>query len=181
MIGAVFGRFQPFHKHHLRYIQSALRMTDFLYIGISNPDPSSNKQVISNPHRSLDSANPCMYFERLHMIQNSLKSEGVKDEKYSIVPFPVNRIDLIKHYMPLDVTYLLVIYDEWGEEKKEILENANCLVQVIARKTLQTKGISATTIREKIAAHDRWEHLVTKSTELVIKQYNIDSRIEAML
>ena len=40
-IVAVHGRFQPFHVGHLEYVQLALGLGRFCYVGITNPDPAA--------------------------------------------------------------------------------------------------------------------------------------------
>ncbi|MCJ2533679.1 MAG: nicotinamide-nucleotide adenylyltransferase, partial [Candidatus Thermoplasmatota archaeon] len=68
------GRFQPFHKGHLRFLQSICNQYDEIIIGIG-----------SSQYRNT-SENPFSHDERKMMIEKSLNAVGVTN--YRIVTIP---------------------------------------------------------------------------------------------
>lgn len=77
MTTALFiGRFQPFHKGHLKAILDLLKNSDKVIIGIGSSQYAKTKD------------NPFSAEERVKMIRSSLDDEGVSDEAYEIVKIP---------------------------------------------------------------------------------------------
>lgn len=112
--GVIHGRFQVFHNDHLRYLLAGKARCCRLVVGITNPDPSLTAADDSDRERHKDSANPLTYFERYVMIREVLSEAGLAESEFSLVPLPVNRPDLYRFYVPMDGTFFLTIYDEWG-------------------------------------------------------------------
>lgn len=166
--GVVHGRFQPFHNDHLKFVLAALEKTEVLYIGITNPDPSSTKFDAADPKRSADSANPFTFYERLEMIRESLLGLGVEVDRFRIVPFPINIPELWEHYAPPEATYFMTIYDAWGEKKFSMLKEKGLPTELLWRKDIADKGINATQVRDHIKAGTAWEHLVPAGTFHII-------------
>jgi nicotinamide mononucleotide adenylyltransferase len=176
-IGAIHGRFQPFHLDHMNYIISGLKMVDFMYIGITNPDPTLTKTDSTDTNRSLSSSNPCTYYERLLMAQGALFDYGYKPDQFCIVPFPINIPDLWQYYVPPKATYFVSIYDEWGEKKLSLFQSNGLKTDILYRKSLEDKGICGSEVRLRIAQNNNWEELLPQSTIQVIKEFNIQERI----
>ena len=76
MRGLLIGRYQPFHKGHLEIIKNILKEVDDLIIGIGSAQVS----------HTLD--NPFTAGERMTMVSNALKAEGLTERCYYIIPIP---------------------------------------------------------------------------------------------
>jgi nicotinamide-nucleotide adenylyltransferase len=115
--GVIHGRFQVLHNDHLTYLLAGKERCSHLVVGITNPDPTLTRDDPADPHRSLPGSNPLTYYERYLMVTSALIEAGLGFREFSVVPFPVNLPDLYRHYVPLDATFFLTIYDPWGEKK----------------------------------------------------------------
>ena len=71
------------HLGHMEYLLEAKKLCKHLVIGISNPDPGVIKFDEACPHRSLDTANPLTYYERLEMIVGAMTEAGVDRSEVS--------------------------------------------------------------------------------------------------
>lgn len=175
--GLVCGRFQVFHKDHLKYILAAKKYCDYLLVGITSPDPSLSPAESADVNRGKRTSNPCTYYERMQMIKAALRGEGLSDEEFDVVPFPIGRPELIPCYVPDDITCYITIYDAWGENKKIRLEKLGYDVQVLWHVSPEEKGISASEIRTAIASGKSWKHLVPPEVYEYMVQCGIDIRI----
>jgi cytidyltransferase-like protein len=120
-IAAVHGRFQPFHCGHLEYALRAYSLCDLLYIGITNSEPSHIRRDEASEHRHLPEANPFPFYVRMDMIIGSMIEAGASISKLRVVPFPINRPELITNYVPPTATHYVSVFDAWGERKISIL------------------------------------------------------------
>jgi cytidyltransferase-like protein len=174
-IGVVHGRFQPLHLGHLNdYILLAKKECDFIYIGITNPDPSHTKDSNVNPSRSKPENNPFTYVERLIMIKDALIEAGLTQEQFDIIPFPINFPHLIEYYVPKNAVHYMTIFDEWGKIKKVELEKQGLDVKVLFDKPLEDKLISSTLIRKLIINEDsNWKGFVPKAVARILAKKGI--------
>jgi len=178
MIGVIHGRFQPFHLDHLKYALAAKEKCDYLLIGITNPDPFLTADDQVDLHRSLQSANPFTYYERLVIVRESLLEAGLNYTSFDIVPLPINIPELIKFYIPSDAIHFLTIYDDWGKRKYELLNSLGLNVEVLWTKSLHEKGITASDVRSKIIHGLPWEYLCPPAAVGIIKSMGLDKRIK---
>ena len=156
------GRFQPFHKGHLKVIENILKDFDEVIIGIGS---SQYSNTIDNPFSSE---------ERVKMIEGSLKEEGFK--QYSIVLIP----DI--HNPPKWVDHVLSIVSDF-----DVVVANNSFTQELFRKksfkTIKTpffnkNSFSGKTIRRQIADGENWEESVPKSVSRIIYEINGVKRIK---
>lgn len=178
--GIVHGRFQIFHLDHLKYVLAAKERCRHLVIGITNPDPTLTRTDPADPLRSLPEANPLTYFERQAIIRAAVVASGFSAEQYSIVPLPVNFPELYRYYLPLDATFYLTIYDAWGRRKLSLFQSLGLKVEVLWVKAPEEKGISSTDVRRRIAAGEKWEHLVPPSVASVMKEMGITEKLKVL-
>lgn len=75
-IGAIVGRFQPFHNGHLQLILTIFSEVDFIKIGIGSSQYSNTMY------------NPFSYDERKEFIIRSLRSVNIGSDRYEIYPLP---------------------------------------------------------------------------------------------
>ena len=180
-VGVIHGRFQPFHKDHLVYALEAFSRCDFLFIGITNPDAQEMIFQASDPKRSLNISNPFTFWQRALLIQASLDEAGVPPDKFCIVPFPLNHAELLKYYVPLDARFYMTIYDDWGRHKHDLLSSLGLDVKVLWERDLTHKGITGTSIRQRIATGEPWETLVPKAVADAMKEMALDAKIRAIM
>ncbi len=176
-IGVVHGRFQLLHNDHVKYIMSGMQKCRHLIIGICNPDVSRTSFSAANPHRSSKEANPFSYYERYQMIKGTLLDIGVELTKFDIVPFPINFPQLIFDYVPVNAKYYMTIYDEWGIEKKKILENLGCDIEVLWHVGIDKKGISGTHVRHLIVSNEEWKDFVPNYVYKYVKSNHLEEKI----
>ena len=175
--GVIHGRFQILHNDHLKYLLAGKARCRHMVVGITNPDPTLTRDDPADPQRSLLAANPLTYFERYLMVQAALLEAELTVTEFSIVPFPINLPELYSHYVPMDSTFFLTIYDEWGERKLQHFQNLGLNIEILWRKPRGQKGLTSTEIREKIVRHEPWEHLVPPSTAVLMNHWAIPSRL----
>ena len=179
-VGVIHGRFQVLHHDHLKYLMAGKARCRHLVVGITNPDPTLTRDDPADPQRSQPTANPLSYFERYIMIQATLLDAGLESSNFSIVPFPINLPELWGHYVPLDGTFFLTIYDQWGRRKLAQFKERGLKTEVLWEKTLDEKGLRASDIRKRMAEGSSWAHLVPKSTEILMRRWNIPERLHKL-
>ena len=175
--GVIHGRFQILHNDHLKYLMAGKARCRHMVVGITNPDPSLTRDDPADPLRSLPFANPLTYFERYRMVQAALLEAELKVSEFSIVPFPINLPDLYSHYVPMDSTFFLTIYDEWGARKLQYFRDLGLTIEILWKKQRDQKGLTSTEIRERMVRLEPWEHLVPPSTAVLMKQWAIPLRL----
>jgi len=177
-LGVIHGRFQILHNDHIKYLLAGKQLCNHLVVGITNPDPSLTKDSEVNPHRSIPITNPLTYYERYVMIQAVLLEQNLKFSEFSIVPFPINVPELIKYYVPIDAVFFLTIYDDWGQQKKQILESLGLKIHVLWEITLENKGLSSSDIREAMIQGKPWEHFLPIKVIKLMKEWEIPLRLK---
>lgn len=177
--GIVFGRFQMLHLGHMEYLLEAKKLCKHLVIGISNPDPGAIKYDEACPHRSLDAANPLTFYERLQMIDGAMTEAGVDRSEFTIVPMPINYPDRIRYYVPEDGEFLLTIYDDWGMERKKIIEGLGYPVTILWTREDSSRVSSGTEIRQMMMEGKDWSHLAPPSVFRFAEEHKLADRIRA--
>jgi nicotinamide-nucleotide adenylyltransferase len=169
--GVIHGRFQILHNDHLKYLLAGKARCQHLVVGITNPDPCQTSENAADPERSSDQANPFTYFQRYQMVRAALTGSRLEEKQFSVVPFPINFPERYQYYVPLDATFFLTIYDQWGERKLEMFQALGLTTEVLWRRTPATKGLSATDIRKKVADNDpSWQQLVPPGVAEIINR-----------
>jgi len=180
VVGVIHGRFQVFHNDHLKYVLAGKTRCRHLIVGITNPDPVLTRDDRTDPQRSDPASNPLTYYERYVMVRDVLIEAGLHYSEFSIVPFPVNLPELYRYYVPLDATFYLAIYDDWGRRKLEQFRSAGLKTEVLWMRSLDEKGLRAGDIRIKMASGNAWEHLVPHQTARLMKSWAIPERIRKL-
>ncbi len=177
-IGVIHGRFQMLHMGHMEYLLAGKSRCERLIIGICNPDISLTEYNEACPHRSTMQANPLTYFERYEMIKGAMLEAG--QTNFDIVPFPINRPELILNYAPRDAKYYMTIYDKWGEEKRRLLSSIGCDVEVMWYRSDADRFTSGTEVRRRIISGENWAELVPNFVYDYVLEHKIDERIRAI-
>lgn len=158
------GRFQPLHSGHVSAIKEALSGYDELVI------------VVGSAQENITARNPLTAGERVEMVSLALKEAGVFDKCY-IVPVPDTPESglwparCLSYSPAVDAVFS-------GNDYVELLFRQQG-AKVIRQKLVD--GISATLVREKIAAGDKsWEKQVPACVAKFLKSQKLDSRIRAL-
>lgn len=178
-VGVIHGRFQGLHKGHLEYLLEGKKRCEKLIIGITNYTCNEKSEHISkiDTHRLNPSDNPFTFYERLEMIRVALLAEGINEEEFRIVPFPIEKQDQIFNFVPRDAVFFITIYDNWGREKLKILKTLGLSVEVMWERSLEQKPISGSLLRKKISHGEEWEYLVPTAVASYIKEHNLCKKI----
>ncbi len=173
--GMVHGRFQPFHAGHLHYALEALRRSEHMIIGITNPDPSETQVEAEDTQRHTPEANPFTFFERQWMIRAALLEAAIELRRVSIVPFPIHAPERWVYYCPKETVQFIRVFSEWGQEKVARLQAAGWQVEVLEPGA--TKQESGSTVRRCLSQGQGWEQLVPSSVGAVLKQIGAPERL----
>jgi nicotinamide mononucleotide adenylyltransferase len=179
-VGVIHGRFQVLHNDHLTYLLAGKARCDHLVVGITNPDPILSREDEADPIRSTLLANPLTYFERYTMVIAALIEEGVVGHTFSVVPFPINLPELYRYYVPMEAVFFVTICDKWGDRKHELLTGQGLNVEVMWRRTPDTKGLTGADVRNRMVRAEPWEHLVPRSTARLLAKWNIVDRLREL-
>ena len=177
--GVIHGRFQILHNDHLAYLLAGKAECEHLVVGITNPDPSLTARDDSDLERSDPRANPLTFYERLLLVKCALVDAGVGESEFSITPLPINFPEYYSAYVPMQATFFLTIYDEWGRRKLERFQSLGLKTRVLWEGTPETKGLSGQDIRLAMSAGRPWEHFVPKSTAALCKAWRLQERLRA--
>ena len=158
-LGVVCGRFQPFHLGHAEYVKAAKGFCKVLLVGITNPDLSDLQVELTSLHRSEVHANPFNYFERMLMIRGCLHELGIDDAQVFFTPLPITEPGRLQHYIPRFAVNFLTIYDSWGERRQKLFEEAGLKVNVLWKRSDQTRITSGSEIRRRMRSDMAWTRL----------------------
>ncbi|MEM7281820.1 MAG: cytidyltransferase [Pseudomonadota bacterium] len=167
---AVTGRFQPFHIDHLDLVVHGLTLAERVIIGITNPDPRSFVALPENDHRHLTGANPFTYYERHEIVCASFEAADISNDKYTIVPFPIDVPEVWTSYIPQSVPQLVRCYSVWEEEKVRRFRDAG-YETVVIHGNPSTK-ISGTDIRVAMEAGESWQQWICPGGLKVLREYS---------
>ena len=161
--GIFVGRFQPFHKGHLKVAKDILEKVDELVIVVGSAQYS---------HR-LD--NPFTAGERITMIRRAMEEGGIQPSKYWILPVPDVYVHMI--WVAQVVGYspkFDVVYTNEPLSRRLFIEAG---FKVEAVPFHKRRIYSATEIRKRILNGENWEGLVPKSVAIFIKEIDGVARL----
>ena len=176
--GVAHGRFQLFHVDHLKYVLAAKERCRHIVVAITNPDPTLTKFEPADPHRSAEVDNPLTFYERYVMSRETLLDQGLEFREFSLVPLPINFPELYRYYVPMDATFFLTIYDEWGERKLRLFQSLGLKVEILWRRPQSAKGLTASAIRRMMGLGQPWEHLVPAAVARLVREMELLQRLK---
>lgn len=155
--GLFIGRFQPFHFGHLSVIETILKETDRLIIGIGSSQYEGHEE------------NPYSASLRREMIEAALRDAGVPPEKYSIVEIPD-----INNYpaWPKHVRTLTGPFDALWTGSAIVRDLFEMHDKTEIHWIVPTLKISATDIRAKLKAGESIQGLVPPAVERILIEQN---------
>jgi cytidyltransferase-like protein len=163
-IGAIHGRFQPFHNGHMEYFKQAKEQCEKIVVGITNPDPKLTGVDSTNLNRSELRNNPFSYWQRYEIITSALLEEGYSREEFDIVPFPINFPELIQYYVPKDAIHFTRIFEPWNHKKVELLRAQGHELIILFDGTEEDKKVVGTNVRNKIINKEDYSKDLPKGT-----------------
>lgn len=179
--GVIHGRFQILHNDHLKYLLAGKSQCRHLVVGITNPCPELTRNEAEDSTRSSMSANPLTYYERSRMVTDVLSEAGVDRADFSVVPLPINMPDQYQYFVPMDATFYLTIYDDWGRKKLEYFQSLGLDTHILWERPLSEKGISATDVRTRIREGREWRSMVPEATAGLMDSLKIGERLAQLL
>ncbi|MCS7097774.1 MAG: nicotinamide-nucleotide adenylyltransferase [Candidatus Methanomethyliaceae archaeon] len=154
MRGLIIGRYQPFHKGHLEVVKCVLKEVDDLIIGIGSAQISHTLE------------NPFTAGERITMISEALKEEGLKCHYIIPIPDIWNNSLWVKHVIALTPSFN-VVYTGNPLARRLFMEEG---VEVREVPMFDRRKYSGTEIRRRMIMGEDWESLVPPAVARVIKQ-----------
>ena len=154
--GVFVGRFQPFHKGHLKAVKDILAKVDELVMVVGSSQYS---------HR-LD--NPFTTGERITMIRRAMKEEGISPSKYWMVPVPDVHVHMIWVAQVIGYTPKFdIVYTNDPLTRRLFIEAGYNVKPVPFHKR---EIYSSTEIRKRMLSGEGWEELVPESVTEFIKE-----------
>lgn len=157
------GRFQPMHIGHLDAIEWILEKYRKIII------------VIGSSQESRTEENPFTFEERKEIIENTLKSEGIKEDRYEIIGIPDVYNDKAWVGMILDRAVFDIVFtrNPWTER---CFKELNIPVE----KHPLFGDISASQIRKIMREGKEWKRLVPREVERIIKRIDLKERFKLL-
>lgn len=156
------GRFQPFHKGHLKVIKKILEDFDEVIIGIGS---SQYSDTFDNPFSGE---------ERKKMIEESLNKEGIKNYEIFMIPDVHNPPNWVDHVLSIVPDFDSVVSNNEFTQKLFKKKGFNTKKTELFDKTIY----SGKKIRNLIADGKKWEEFVPKSVSSMIYEINGVKRIK---
>lgn len=154
--GVFVGRFQPFHKGHLKAVKDILGKVDELVIVVGSSQYS----------HALD--NPFTTGERITMIRRAMEEAGISPAKYWIIPVPDLHVHMIWVAQVIGHTPKFdIVYTNEPLTRRLFIE-ADYNVKPVPFHKRET--YSSTEIRERMLGSGDWEELVPESVAEFIKK-----------
>ncbi len=166
MRGLMMGRFQPFHLGHLDLVKQILSECDEVIIAIT----SSQFNYLEK--------DPFTASERIEMIYQSLKDNGVDLSRCFIIPIE-NQFNVATwtSYLNSTLPQFDKVYS--GNEYVSMLF-ADTGIQVITPKFLERKQYNATRIRNLMIEDQNWQSLVPPVVANLIKKIKGVDRLKTI-
>jgi nicotinamide-nucleotide adenylyltransferase len=158
------GRFQPFHKGHLKIIKEASKNYNEVIIGIGSSQYSNTAE------------NPFTDDERKKMIIRSLEDEGIENCKVVYIPDIHNPPKWVDHVLSITSEFDVVLSN--NDFTKQLFSDRGFLVK--KTKLYDKKRYSGKVIRGRIKNDEKWENLVPKKVLKIIKYVDGIKRIKSL-
>ena len=163
VVGAMIGRFQPFHLGHLHAVKYCLSKTSELVIILGS---ALTSHTVRNPFTSR---------ERIQMITLALTEAKIPREKYTVIPVP----DIRKHSLwvslvesltpPFSIVFsndslTQILFKERGYDVREI-------------PLLKREIFSGEEFRRRVIRGEDWAKIVSSSVAKFLEEKNLLERV----
>lgn len=161
--GLFVGRFQPFHKGHLKAIKEVLKQVEELVI------------VIGSAQYSHNILNPFTAGERIVMIRRALEETNIKNSRIWIVPVPDVHLHMLwvsalEGYTP----HFDIVFSNEPLTKRLFTEKKYKVKRI---KFFERKKYNSTIIRKKMLNDESWIKFVPMKVVEFIKKIDGVNRI----
>ncbi len=164
----------PFHLGHLELALAALDRCVFLWIGLVGPVPGTRP---GSSARLLSPEQPLTYHERQFMITRTLVAEGVPQQRFGCVPFPLAAPLSLPYFLDPGVT-CFVPAGEAAEETGTLLERAGFPVEILDS---QRSGEESASIRALLQGGDpAWRRTVPRSVTAYLEEIELSQRMREL-
>ena len=168
-VGSVHGRFQPFHNGHLDYVMQAFEQADFVWVGLTQ---------IFRPRTDGDGAarrddaasNPLSFLDRSELVEAALNSAGIRRDRFRITPFPIERPEMLREFIPAGSLCFTTLVDQWNDEKVKRLSDNGFPVRTLEVSQPDNMRVnSGTEIRRLFRSGDpTWARFVPEAVAEII-------------
>jgi len=163
----------------MEYVLGAQSLCDFLWIGITMFDATPANAKPLGRRRERPTNNPLSFFERISMIRLSLLDRGITGDKFGFIPFPIETPQLLTSFLPIEIPCFTTVYDQWNQEKIQILED--CGYEVVVLWERDEKTVSGEMIRRSISERsDSWREMVPRPVEEALDRIGLDQRLHQL-
>ena len=163
IMNALFiGRFQPFHKGHLLFLQSICNQYNEIIIGIGSSQYNNTQE------------NPFSYDERKMMIEKSLDTVGVKNYRIVTIPDIHNPPKWVSHVVSI-VTDFDVVLSNNSFTKKLFSEKGYAVKET---SLIKREKYSGKEIRKRMMQNKSWEKLVPEPVVTIISDIDGLRRVQ---
>lgn len=167
MIGLFIGRFQPFHLGHLEAVKYILGKVDRIII------------VVGSSQFCYTYENPFTAGERISMIEEALRDEGIPCEKYMIIPVP--DIQSHKTWTAHVLTLVPEFHIIFSNNPSVLLPFRDLGFKVEEVPLINRSEYCATEVRRRIAKNENWEELVPPAVARFIRRIGGEKRIRSII
>lgn len=163
--GLYVGRFQPPHKGHIEVVKEIIREVEELII------------VVGSAQESHTFENPFTAGERVHMLKEALREEGVDLSRIYIIPIPDIEMNHVwPRYVSMFTPEFHVVYSG-NPLVRRLFKEAN--YEVKAHKMVNRKMYSGKYIRSLMLKGDpKWKNLVPESVVKIIEEIEGIKRLQ---
>ncbi|MBD3360268.1 nicotinamide-nucleotide adenylyltransferase [Candidatus Peregrinibacteria bacterium] len=159
----LIGRFQPFHKGHLKVIKEILKANKKIII------------VIGSAEKNFLSKNPLTAGERFQLIEESLKEAKIPPEKYRIIPLrDINNYALWVNHLNI----YLPPYDRVYTGSKIVKACFEKYPDIEIIKLKRFYNLRSTKIRQAVLENKDWEKLLPPACSKLLIKWNIKKRLK---
>ncbi|MEM2896761.1 MAG: nicotinamide-nucleotide adenylyltransferase [Candidatus Bathyarchaeia archaeon] len=161
--GLYVGRFQPFHIGHLEAVKYILKKVEELIIAVGSAQYSHTAE------------NPFTSGERIVMIKEALREEGIELSKHFLIPVPDVNVHStwVSHLVSFVPSFDVVFTNE--PLTSRLFKEARFKVEPIP--FFHRELYSATEIRRRILNGEDWEALLPKSVVSFLKEIDGVGRV----
>lgn len=156
------GRFQPFHKGHLKVVQNISEKYEEIIIGIGS---SQYNNALDNPFTS---------DERKQMISKSLEKNNVNNYRIVLIPDIHNPPKWVAHVLSIVSDFDVVISNSFFT--RQLFSDAGYKVKKTA--LYDKEKYSGKEIRKRINLDEDWKSLVTDEVVKKILEINGVKRLK---
>jgi nicotinamide-nucleotide adenylyltransferase len=162
MRGVLIGRFQPFHKGHLKIIKKILGEVDELIIVIGSSQYKDTRE------------NPLSAEEREEMINRALKEKQITSFQVHKVP-DIGDDNLYPGHVMSRVPHFDVLFSG-NELVQRLFKSAGKKVRNI--KHIRRTAYEGREVRKRILGGRRWRHLVPTSVREYLDEVDFPGRVK---